>query len=540
MTYYKLENLRLTAEFLTLNPLQVDRALDEFIAASLIGGVVESYRIINKSVDSRRRNAELVYNLIVSSATPDLRSAGVVKSNIISEDEALSYLAVDFQHTVADLVRNNGRLPTAPIVVGSGPAGIFCAYFLALAGCRPIILDCGFEVEKRSEDIKKFYQTRVLDECSNFLMGEGGAGTFSDGKLYTRINGDWYGRVVLNEFIRMGAPEEIRYLKRPHIGSDNLFTVCQKFRTEITRLGGVFKFGFEVADLWCDSGRCAGVIGSSGEKIAGEYVVIAAGVGGHKLHRALIRAGVSHQLKGFQLGCRIEHPQKMVDNQQYHTLKRPVALGAAEYNFVSKPPAGVPGVSTFCMCPGGEVVMAGAETGHVSTNGMSNYRRDGEFANSCLIVTYGAEDFSNADDAWNFLGKMEQQMFVAGGGDYTLPAQGAKHFLNGVEGVCRKRSSCRVGINPGRLDELLPEKLAAGIRYALKKFDSMAPGFVSEGNLIGVEAFVSSPCRFLRDGNVCSSLRGLDVAGEGAGYARGIVSGAVDGLKIAEQILKIS
>ncbi|MEG1980628.1 MAG: hypothetical protein RR060_07855, partial [Victivallaceae bacterium] len=270
MTYYKLENLRLTADFLALDSLQVDRSLDEFIAASLSGGRVESYRIINKSIDSRRRNAELVYNLIISSAAPDLRPTGVVKLTAISEDEALSCLAVDFQRTVTDLVREKRTLPVQPIVVGSGPAGIFCAYFLALAGCKPIILDCGFEVEKRSEDIQNFYRTRELNECSNFLMGEGGAGTFSDGKLYTRINSDWYGRVVINEFIKMGAPEEIRYLKRPHIGSDNLFNVCQKFRAEIIRLGGVFKFGFEVAELWCRNGRCVGVSGSNGEKIAGE------------------------------------------------------------------------------------------------------------------------------------------------------------------------------------------------------------------------------------------------------------------------------
>ena len=540
MTYYKLENLRLTAEFLTLNPLQVDRALDEFIAASLIGGVVESYRIINKSVDSRRRNAELVYNLIVSSATPDLRSAGVVKLNIISEDEALSYLAVDFQHTVADLVRNNGRLPTAPIVVGSGPAGIFCAYFLALAGCRPIILDCGFEVEKRSEDIKKFYQTRVLDECSNFLMGEGGAGTFSDGKLYTRINGDWYGRVVLHEFIRMGVPEEIRYLKRPHIGSDNLFTVCQKFRTEITRLGGVFKFGFEVADLWCDSGRCAGVIGSSGEKIAGEYVVIAAGVGGHKLHRALIRAGVSHQLKGFQLGCRIEHPQKMVDNQQYHTLKRPVALGAAEYNFVSKPPAGVPGVSTFCMCPGGYVVNASSEKERLAINGMSNHARDSKNANSALVVTVTPKDFGNHPlDGVSFQRNLEEKAYRLGKG--KIPLQLYKDYLQNQVSFAFDdyETEMKGDYTFANLNELFPQYINDSLKEAMTYFGKKIPHFDDDSVLLsGIESRTSSPVRIIRDEHFEANIKGIYPCGEGAGYAGGITTAAIDGLKVAESVIK--
>ena len=343
----------------------------------------------------------------------------------------------------------------------------------------------------------------------------------------------------MKTFVEHGASEDTLYLKRPHIGSDVLPRIAASMRYEIESCGGEFRFGTEVESLLIENGRAAGVLTADKEKIYGSAVLMAHGLGGRKLTIELIKQGVQHELKGFQLGCRIEHPQYMIDRQQYHLKHRPQSLGSAEYNFVSgaDDKAKIKGVSTFCMCPGGEVVMASAWRGQLTSNGMSLYARDGKFANSCMIMSFEGKDFGTAENAYDFLKKYEMAAFAAGGGNYTLPAQSAAGFLNGREELIYPETSCRTGVVSARLDELFPKDMRNALRRALLNFQKKCPFFIDCGQFAGIESCVSSPVRFVRrDGSRESMLDGLYLCGEGAGYAGGIMSGAIDGLKAAQEI----
>ncbi|MDD3155656.1 MAG: hypothetical protein PHS41_12395 [Victivallaceae bacterium] len=428
-----------------------------------------------------------------------------------------------------------------PVVVGTGPAGIFAGLILALAGTNPLILDRGPQVETRWRKADEFRRgAGDLDEEANLLIGEGGAGTFSDGKLYTRIR-DANIRNILAEFIAAGAPEEIRYKKHPHIGSDRLRIVTGNLRKRIEALGGTFRFGAEVTDVVEDRNRCRAVVLANGEIIEAPQIILAFGLGGRKLSMQLAQRNVAWEMKGFQLGCRIEHEQNFIDRMQYHLPSRPAALGAAEYNLVSRPAgkSSVPPVSSFCMCPGGEIVMASAWRGQLVSNGMSNFARSGRFANSCLIVTLPPGRFSSPSAAYEYLRQEEQKMFELGSGNYAFPAQSAEGFLAGRAELVRKEGSSVRGIVPARLDLALPPELSSGLGYALRDFGKRCRGFLEGGQLTGFESCVSSPVRFLRDKErLASSLKGLYLAGEGAGYSGGIISAAADGVRIAYQILK--
>lgn len=486
-------------------------------------------RILNKSVDARRGRPQLIYTVLLSvdDELPGIKSI---------PPEKLAPILTPPEPELPD-----GSKLQSPIVVGTGPAGIFAALALAMAGCRPLVLDRGFDAQKRYADYLTFLDKRVLNEESNLLIGEGGAGTFSDGKLYTGTR-DPLAAFVLKTFIEMGAPPEIGYLKRPHIGSDHLRKIAVALRRRILELGGEFRFGSGVVDIVRKNGRCTGVRTAANEIFEAPATLIAAGLGGRMLTRQLIRGGeIGWERKPFQLGCRIEHPQSFIDRHQYHwNAPRPAALGAAEYHMTSRPGNGTPGVSTFCMCPGGEVLNATAWKNHSLTNGMSDYARAGEFGNSCLIVTLAPEPAGSLEGDYALLDELEQNIFTAGGGDYTLPAQDAAAFLAGRNTLTApQQTSCRCGIIPGRLDLLLPQEVAAGIRAALRHFDHLAPGFLRYGKLIGMESCVSSPVRFLRNPeNGASTLPGLWLGGEGAGAAGGIMSAAVDGLRLAEKMLR--
>ena len=505
----------------------IDRRLAPLAARTL--GIrphrVSDCRILAKSVDARRGRPRLIYTLLIET------------------EETAGLNAAPPEAVAAALTEPELTLPASsllhPVVVGTGPAGIFAALALALAGCRPLILDRGRDVETRVADCRKFQTSRKLDEESNLLIGEGGAGTFSDGKLYTGTR-DPLTAFVLSTFVRAGAPPEIRYLKRPHIGSDRLRRIAVRLRARIEELGGTFRFGVNVAGILRRGGRCAGVVTADGERIEGPATLIAAGLGGRALMRSLAEnEHLGHARKPFQIGCRIEHPQEWIDRSQYHRdAPRPAALGAAEYHLVSRPAGDTPHVSSFCMCPGGEILNATAWSGQSLTNGMSDYARAGEFGNGCLIVTREPGTGGSAAEDYALLETLERRIFAAGGGDYTLPAQDAAAFLAGRAALASERSSCRCGIRSGRLDELLPPELCRGISAALRHFDRQMPGFVKYGKLIGAETCVSSPLRFLRDpASGESTLPGLRLAGEGAGAAGGILSAAVDGLRQAERML---
>lgn len=517
----RLDNLQVRVTELPFDAPQAEPLLRPFIAAFC--GVSEDrvldYEVVAKSIDGRRKPPSLIYSLNVELDNAPRRFQQAVRPEPFRVPE-------------------NSRPLPHPVVVGTGPAGLLAAWLLAAAGCRPLVLDRGFDVETRAADIARFRATRVLNPESNYLLGEGGAGTFSDGKLFTRTR-DPNIRLILEMFVKHGAPPEILYLKRPHIGSDLLPRVIAGMRREIETLGGTFRFGCGVRSIKIRDGRCAGVVMLDGEEIDAPAVLAGHGLGGRELTMELARLGLELQLKGFQLGCRIEHPQEMMDLNQFGLRKRPAFLGTAEYNFVSHP-QGQKGVSTFCMCPGGEIVPSTAYPRRLSTNGMSPYRRDGKYANSCLITTVEPELFASPAEAFALLTNLEERAFELGGGDYTAPAQSAAGFVRGEAALKSGGGSYCFGLKAAPLHQLLPARESAAIAAALVHFEKLCPGFMNRGTVTGIETYVSSPVRFFRNERGESSLPGLFLAGEGAGAAGGIMSAAADGLKTAAGMLSRS
>ncbi|MHB1175367.1 MAG: NAD(P)/FAD-dependent oxidoreductase [Sulfuriferula sp.] len=428
-----------------------------------------------------------------------------------------------------------------PVVIGTGPCGMFAGLILAQMGFRPIILERGKAVRERTKDTWGLWRNGVLNPESNVQFGEGGAGTFSDGKLYSQIKDPKHlGRKVIAEFIKAGAPPEIAFVSKPHIGTFRLVGMVEKIRATIESLGGEIRFQCRVGNLDIEDGQVRGVTLASGEHIAARHVVLAVGHSARDTFEMLYQRGVHIEAKPFSVGFRIEHPQSLIDHCRFGDRAGHPELGAADYKLVHHAQNGR-AVYSFCMCPGGTVVAAASEPGRVVTNGMSQYSRNERNANAGIVVGVTPDDYPGHPLAGiAFQRHWETQAFELGGRDYCAPGQLVGDFIAGRASneFSTVLPSYTPGVKLGTLDSSLPDYVIAAIREALPAFDKQIRGFaMHDAVLTGVETRTSSPIRITRnEGYQSLNTQGLYPAGEGAGYAGGILSAAVDGIKVAEAV----
>jgi uncharacterized FAD-dependent dehydrogenase len=427
-----------------------------------------------------------------------------------------------------------------PLVIGAGPCGLFAALLLAQMGFRPIVLERGKPVRQRTKDTWALWRKNVLTPESNVQFGEGGAGTFSDGKLYSQVKDPRHlGRKVMREFVKAGAPEEILTEAHPHIGTFRLVPMLENMRAAIEALGGEYRFQSKVTDLVMQDGQLQGVTLEDGSQILSRHVVLAVGHSARDVFEMLLGRGVAIEAKPFSIGFRIEHPQSLIDKARFGGSQK--QLGAAEYRLVHHAANGR-SVYSFCMCPGGTVVAAASELGRVVTNGMSQYSRNERNANAGIVVGITPQDYPDASPlaGVTLQRHWESQAFIAGGGTYAAPAQLVGDFIAGRPSTALGSvvPSYRPGVTPTDLSTCLPDYAIAAIREALTAFGKEIKGFdMDDAVLTGVETRTSSPVRVPRGEDFQSlNLRGLYPAGEGAGYAGGILSAGMDGIKVAEAV----
>ena len=427
-----------------------------------------------------------------------------------------------------------------PVIAGFGPAGMFAALLLAQQGYRPLILERGMDVDRRVQAVESFWKSGVLDPKTNVQFGEGGAGTFSDGKLTTRIHDPRCG-YVMEQLTCFGAPAQTMRRAKPHIGTDKLRGVVKNIRREIERLGGEIKFGVQVEDLLVYQGKLAGLI-ADGQPIACDQLVLAVGHSARDTFAVLHTMGLPLECKPFSVGFRAEHLQTEIEKSLYHGAAGNPALPRGEYQLSQHVEKRC--VYTFCMCPGGQVVASASEKGRVVTNGMSYHARSGRNANAAVVVSVGGEDFGNDPrKAIAFQRELEARAYAAGrpGGEYAAPAENIQSFLEGRGQlkISRVQPTYDRGVCPADLGALLPGELADTLRAGLRAYERKIAGYTApEAILTGLETRTSSPVRLKREENFeCAQLAGLYPCGEGAGYAGGIMSAAVDGLRVARAII---
>ncbi len=492
-----------------------------------------SYTVFRQGHDARKRSAiSLVYTLDV-----ETKNQEVILTRL--QDDPHISLTPDTTYQFVTQAPKN--LTSRPIVIGTGPCGLFAGLILAQMGFNPIILERGKEVRERTKDTFGLWRKGIFNPESNVQFGEGGAGTFSDGKLYTQIKDpNQYGRKVLTEFVKAGAPTEILRAGKPHIGTFKLVTMVEQMRATIELLGGEIRFQSRVDKIAIENGQVSGVTLASGETILSHHIVLAVGHSARDTFKMLYEQGVYIEAKSFSIGFRIEHPQSLIDSCRFGTNAGHPLLGAADYKLVHHCKNGR-SVYSFCMCPGGTVVAATSEAGHVVTNGMSQYSRNERNANSGIVVGITPEDYpGNPLAGMEFQRQLEARAFKLGGETYQAPGQLVGDFIANKPSVAfgSVHPSYTPGVHLGDLSTALPDYAIEAIREALPAFDKKIKGFaMADAVLTGVETRTSSPIRIKRNEHFQSiNTQGLYPAGEGAGYAGGILSAAVDGIKVAEAL----
>lgn len=507
---------------------------------------IKRMEIVRQSIDARKR-PEIYYIYTVDVDVPN-------EDKILRKLSGKKGVKEQIQKVEAQRYRFpvSGNIPQKhrTVIVGTGPAGLFCGYYLALHGYRPILLERGKDVEARQADVEAFWKTGVLNPASNVQFGEGGAGTFSDGKLNTLVKDkDGRNREALKTFVSFGAKESILYEAKPHIGTDVLSHVVKSMREEIIRLGGEVRFESQVTDIEIENRHVAGVVINGTEELACEQLVLAIGHSARDTFSMLYEKQIPMEAKSFAVGLRVEHPQGMINEIQYG-LKDSGSLGAASYKVTAKTSAGR-GVYSFCMCPGGYVVNASSEEGRLAVNGMSYSSRDGQNANSAIIVSVTPEDFGSDHPlaGIEFQRELEKRAFEIGSGN--IPAQRYGIYRECVERDVPQevlpaeqvQKACEKGMTPSSkgafkwadVSQILPKECNQAFVEGMGVFSRQIKGFDREDAvLLGVESRTSSPVRIHRDENLQSDIKGLYPCGEGAGYAGGIISAAMDGIRVAE------
>ncbi len=486
---------------------------------------IKKYKLVKESIDARdKRNILLIYEIDVLVDNEDKILKRINSKDIFkTPNEEFKFV-----------ITGTKTLEHRPIIIGSGPAGLFCAYLLAEHGYNPLIIERGECVEDRVKSIETFWNTGVLNTNSNVQFGEGGAGTFSDGKLNTLVKDkEFIGKKVFEIFVENGAPEEIMYLNKPHIGTDILREVIVNMRNKIISMGGEFRYNSCMTDIFIEEGRVKYIEINNSEIIPCNDLILAIGHSARDTFKMLYQKGLNMEGKSFAVGLRIEHPQEMINISQYGMKHHPY-LKNASYKLTYKASNGR-GVYSFCMCPGGYVVNASSEEEHLVVNGMSNHSRDSVNANSAIVVTVGPKDYgTNPLDGIEYQRKLEHLAYIKGNG--KIPLQLYKDFKDNKEStkLGEIKPITRGFYTLSNLNEILPSYISDSIKEAMLDFDKKIKGFARrDALLLGIESRTSSPVRIIRDEFFSSNISGIYPIGEGAGYSGGITTSAIDGIKMA-------
>lgn len=515
---------------------------DEALTAAILtrlgiaAASLKNVTVFKRSYDARKRgNIQLIYTLDVETDRDEA---------LLKKFEQNAHIGISPDTSYKFVGQAPAELKERPVVIGFGPCGLFAALILAQMGFRPIVLERGKAVRERTQDTWGLWRKSVLNPESNVQFGEGGAGTFSDGKLYSQIKDpQHHGRKVLTEFVKAGAPEEILYVSKPHIGTFKLVTMIETMRASIEALGGEIRFSQRVDDIEIENGKIRALHLSTGEVLPASHVVLAVGHSARDTFEMLHERGVYVEAKPFSIGFRAEHPQSLIDSCRFGPQAGHPILGAADYKLVHHCKNGR-SVYSFCMCPGGTVVAAASEPERVVTNGMSQYSRNERNANAAIVVGITPADYPGGALAGiAFQRELESRAYVLGGSNYQAPGQLVGDFIAGRSSTefGSVQPSYKPGVKLGDLSTALPEYAINAIREALPAFDKQIRGFsLPDAVLTGVETRTSSPIRIKRHDDSLQSLntQGLFPAGEGAGYAGGILSAGVDGIRVAEAVAR--